>query len=80
MLLTAQHRQAYEAEHAHVALQMEAMVAELREKGEGHAELVDAHAAWQAQQDDVALQQLRRCLKYGFGKGRKRMGEVRLAC
>lgn len=58
-------------------MQLAAMVKELQEKGEGHAELADAHAAWAAQQDDEALQQLKRCLKFGFSKGRKRMGQVR---
>ena len=57
-------------------MQLEEMVKELREKGEGREELVEAHAHWAAQQDDAALQQLKRCLKYGFSKGRKRMGQV----
>jgi hypothetical protein len=61
-------------------VQLEAMVRELQEKGEGQAELADAHAAWQAQQDTAALAQLRRCLKYGFAKGRKRLGAVRGRC
>jgi hypothetical protein len=58
-------------------VQMEAMVKELQERGDGAEALADAHAAWQAAQDDAALTTLRRCIKHGFAKGRKRLGVVR---
>jgi hypothetical protein len=57
-------------------VQVKEMVKELQEKGEGQEELAEAHAHWQSGQDDAALQRLKRCLKYGFSKGRKRVGEV----
>lgn len=60
--------------------ELAAMAAELAERGEGRAELADAHAAWLAAQDDAALTRLRRCVKYGFSKGRARVGQVRGPC
>jgi hypothetical protein len=57
--------------------ELAAMAAELAEKGEGHEELADAHTRWMEEQDDAALKELQRCVKYGFSKGRRRLGQVR---
>jgi hypothetical protein len=52
------------------------MAAELAEKGEGHEELANAHARWLEAQDHEALKDLQRCVRFGFSKGRQRIGQV----
>ena len=47
---------------------------ELREKGAGHEEIAGAHAAWADEADEAAIRKLKRALKRGFDKGRKRVG------
>jgi hypothetical protein len=54
------------------------MQQELAEKGIGLDELATAHGEWQDDQDQVALKRLKRCLKYGFTKGRRRLQQVRI--
>lgn len=53
---------------------MEDMMKELNEKGMGTEELALAHAEWANSADDLALKRLKQAVKYGFDKGRKRVG------
>jgi hypothetical protein len=57
-------------------LQIEAMQKELAEKGIGLEDLANAHGQWQDDEDKAELKRLKRCLKYGFTKSRRRMAQV----
>jgi hypothetical protein len=58
----------------HIVMQMEEMMKELNEKGLGTDELAAAHAEWANKSDDLALKRLKQAVKYGFDKGRTRVG------